>query len=94
MTVSFFFIFCKFRFDVAHCIATSQRTITSDRNRHCDDGHSQYNHFLNIFIRKMSEEKWYILLLYTNLHSKNAVIIILESGIFELHIQKHLIAVT
>ena len=50
--VTISFSFCKFRFDVAHCIATSQRKITSDRNRHCDDIHSQYNHFLNIFIRK------------------------------------------
>ena len=56
--VFFFYYFCKFRFDVAHCIATSQRNITSVRNRHCDDSHSQYNHFLNIFIRKMSEETW------------------------------------
>ena len=47
----------------------------------------------------MSDEKWKYTIFssffyHRNLHSKIAVIIIHESGVFELHIQKHLIAVT
>ena len=38
-------------------VSVSQRNITSDRNRHCVDIYSQYNNFLNMFIRKMSEQK-------------------------------------